>query len=716
MERSELRRMLDEALTADSLRVLCHRLGVDHDNLEANNKVGRIRELIGYLERQGRIAELHTLIERNQLPDRNAKLHLTRQERLRQRALFNVRSTWIEGVLDHLVSDELYLTLGLEYKPTAVAKRTLRTASQADTPIPEGKPIREIFVENGRSLLILGAPGSGKTITLLQLGRDLINEALQNPKAPLPFVVNLSSWAAKQGPLAEWLVEELFLQYQFSRKLARSWLAKEQLTLLLDGLDEVAEAQRETCVEAINAFKAESDVELVVCSRLADYERLEERLNVGTAVVIQPLTDEQVDEFLQSEGLKFQAVRDLLENDDSLKDLAKIPLMLNIISVAYAKPMPEEIDWFKIKKSPQQRVFGSYIERVFNHRPLNPQSSSYSELQALTWLASLGGNLHQHSQSVFYIEQLQPSWFPVSSSKWNWLLGSLYGGVFCGVLVGLIIGITFGLYIDFASGLFVGLSSGVITLISIGLIVAIQTEIKLVEKIVPLKLGNFLWFSYWKDDWVAFMFFWVVVIALLAWVDVQVLGSLLLIAIVILGFRGVISLSGLVFSGGLSDFITTNENHARILPNQGISHSLKNSIRVVLLSILITLAIPILIRFLALFTSQFTGEINEVLGVLYEGLAVAFVIGLSIGLFIGLFQFGGTAVIQHYTLRYFLSRENILPYPFSDKKLVAFLDAMAERMILRRVGGGWIFIHRTLLEYFAALTPEEIEQLAADSE
>ena len=53
---------------------------------------------------------------------------------------------------------------------------------------------------------------------------------------------------------------------------------------------------------------------------------------------------------------------------------------------------------------------------------------------------------------------------------------------------------------------------------------------------------------------------------------------------------------------------------------------------------------------------------------------------------------------------------------FSDKKLIAFLDAMADRLILRRVGGGWIFIHRTLLEYFAELTPKEINQLAAESE
>jgi hypothetical protein len=31
-----------------------------------------------------------------------------------------------------------------------------------------------------------------------------------------------------------------------------------------------------------------------------------------------------------------------------------------------------------------------------------------------------------------------------------------------------------------------------------------------------------------------------------------------------------------------------------------------------------------------------------------------------------------------------------------------FLDYAAERVLLRKVGGGYVFIHRLLLEYFAA--------------
>ena len=52
-------------------------------------------------------------------------------------------------------------------------------------------------------------------------------------------------------------------------------------------------------------------------------------------------------------------------------------------------------------------------------------------------------------------------------------------------------------------------------------------------------------------------------------------------------------------------------------------------------------------------------------------------------------------------LRWLLARQGVLPFPFWDRDLIAYLDAMAARLLLRQVGGGWLFIHRTLLEFLA---------------
>jgi len=66
-------------------------------------------------------------------------------------------------------------------------------------------------------------------------------------------------------------------------------------------------------------------------------------------------------------------------------------------------------------------------------------------------------------------------------------------------------------------------------------------------------------------------------------------------------------------------------------------------------------------------------------------------------------HFGGIAFIQHYVLRWYLYRKGVMP-----RKYVPFLDYAAERILLRKIGSGYIFTHRLLLEYFASL-PEKQE-------
>ena len=102
-------------------------------------------------------------------------------------------------------------------------------------------------------LLILGEPGSGKTTTLLDLARTLLERARDDIKERVPVVLNLSSWKKKQ-PLAEWISGELSEKYRVPRKIARFWFQRDYLLPLLDGLDEVETVMQPDCVAAINAF------------------------------------------------------------------------------------------------------------------------------------------------------------------------------------------------------------------------------------------------------------------------------------------------------------------------------------------------------------------------------------------------------------------------------------------------------------------------------
>ncbi len=57
---------------------------------------------------------------------------------------------------------------------------------------------------------------------------------------------------------------------------------------------------------------------------------------------------------------------------------------------------------------------------------------------------------------------------------------------------------------------------------------------------------------------------------------------------------------------------------------------------------------------------------------------------------------GGLLRLRHYVLRLVLWLTRSAPLNY-----VRFLDASADRLFLHKVGGGYIFTHRLLLEYFA---------------
>jgi hypothetical protein len=75
------------------------------------------------------------------------------------------------------------------------------------------------------------------------------------------------------------------------------------------------------------------------------------------------------------------------------------------------------------------------------------------------------------------------------------------------------------------------------------------------------------------------------------------------------------------------------------------------------------------------------------------------VVGVAVGLFVftALFLiYGGFTVIMHWVLRLWIAWRTPLPVD-----LEPVLNRAAELGLMRRVGGGYVFLHRTLLGYFA---------------
>ena len=250
--------------------------------------------------------------------------------------LDRVNETWVDGVLRNSLYNEALMSLGKRPIEEAVEppwKHVVELSSQRSQLILQDRNITTIFDATGL-LLILGEPGSGKTTTLLELAANLIARVKSDAKERVPFVLNLSSWKKKQ-PLAEWIALELSEKYRVPVKLAGSWLQNDYLVPLLDGLDEVPTALQPECVAAMNDFIDRCEPSgLVVCCRLMEYQWLPKRLKLNGAICLESLSTEEVNNYFVRGGPKLVALREVVDTDPVLQELAQTPLMLSIMSLA----------------------------------------------------------------------------------------------------------------------------------------------------------------------------------------------------------------------------------------------------------------------------------------------------------------------------------------------------------------------------------------------
>jgi len=448
---------------------------------EANltNRVQIAGEVKGWIQENKGIVNQYIISQVSGLLGRQASVTetpLTQQEyRQRKVLLSKVKEFWIEGVLEKSLHTRVAIALGLEERLDAVERPFNSLEELPAEPrqrLPTGTGATDVFdrMEEGRTLLILGEPGAGKTTTFLKLAQNLINSTEQDLSRPIPVVLNLSSWGNKRQAIAHWLIEELNSKYQVSKALGQVWIDKQQLLLLLDGLDEVKVERREACVQAINQFLQEhGQTEIVVCSRIQDYEALSTRLQLRGAICIQSLTPEQVNQYLDEAGKRMEAVKSLLQEDPALQQLAKSPLMLSVMTLAYQDISLAILPKTGSVEARRQHLFDAYIERMFQRKGAKQQ---YSKEQVTRWLTWLAKRMSQTSQTVFLIEQMQPAWLENKTQKIFYELGSV-------AIAGLIFG-TIGLL----SGKWLG---GLVGLLSVGVALLLPRKKSAIETVETLR-------------------------------------------------------------------------------------------------------------------------------------------------------------------------------------------------------------------------------------
>lgn len=635
------------------------------------------------------------LRKRDELAVTSVPLAPAALEMRRSQLIEAVRAS-VEGQLNQSLYRTARLDLALEDRPDAVTNLVNLMVQESEGergPLPLNTSISAVYDAHRQGLLILGPAGSGKTTLLLELARDLLGRGDRKPGDPIPVIFYLATWTPKSGSFGSWLATELKRIYDVPLHVAAALVDSGGILPLLDALDEAAADYREACLQAINAFRREGNP-LVVSSRIEDYERLAHALHLSGAVVVQPIGEERIRQYL----LDTDAPAGLIEafnNDQDLRDLLNTPLWLNVVLLA-CRDAPDLV--LQPSTSPaelRRLILAHYVEHALT-RPkaanvlsaldsaekmrstgiaaAPPARDTYRLDQTKQWLSFLASAMIQLNQRPFYLEGLNEDWLsPVRRATITRIFFRLLGGMASGFLLWLVLG----------------------PIANVGSAVSCAVA-GLVLNWCDYQLADNLRWS-WKAVWeglsrtlLPWLARWAIGGSILAFV--LVVSGLLpkldykqaLPALALGGLLGL--LSGLLFSPFvvLAAGLVAGEIPVRSSDNEGTRRSARNGLLAGFAFGLILFA-----SFCALFfVSKMRVDFKS-----------AIFFGTIGGLGVGLRK-GGAFFLRHWFIRLELWRCGFAPFRYDR-----FLEYAVARNILRQVRGGYILIHPIVMEHFASLAP-----------
>ncbi len=183
-------------------------------------------------------------------------------------------------------------------------------------------------------ILLLGDPGSGKTVTLLHFARDAIVRRRNNPNAPLPILALIPTWDSTTA-IEKWIASS----YGAPEK-ALDIIHEGGALLLLDGLDELGTKKEnregEKIIETFDprarfVQQLPAGNQLLLTSRTREFEEIGQKIALNGAITLRSLNTDQIAHYLkaQPELLKF------VESENSLQEWLDTPLLLSFFALAY---------------------------------------------------------------------------------------------------------------------------------------------------------------------------------------------------------------------------------------------------------------------------------------------------------------------------------------------------------------------------------------------
>ncbi len=669
----------------------------------------------------------------------------------RQYLIQRVQKMWLQDYLQNALSfSGQWLRIDLTNQPSALAQyRNLcwENPHQLDdlNPLPPNTKLIDQFnqIKPLRRLLILGAPGAGKTIALLELLQALHKAADTNASQPIPVVFNLSTYGVPPAGrnFTNWLITQLEQQYSLDSARGRRFVEDQKLLLLLDGLDEVRSHLRNICIRQINQFlRTYRHTECIICSRLTEYEMASAALQLEASLKLQPLTPNQAVEYLGqfSSNHNLQSLIQAIQENTDFQQLAETPLMLNVMALAYQDAPTSKLQHFTSLDEHRAHLYDAVLDRLLNRkqpvdRRLAPTKryadEAYSPDEIRAWLIWLAKHMVEHDQTTFFIEQLTPDWLDTRRQRQSYRLNSH-------ILVGILAGIISACHMTPIAGWHDTGTAALffLPILRVGIASSVFASILFIGfcRVVPQLFAGFISASVYVAlfgmlahplmylgpgktyigrlspiliDWLGLALFWglmrsqIVVIHKVTWSWLSAwrymgIGCLAYLIIYLpvrlfllneyhgeywleIAYEPFLIASLSATYGGFS-LGSAPDPKDIVIPNQGMRKAIRNaSLLALVMGSVGTLA-----------AWQY-GHGNP-----YEYAMIAGAIGLLAALLGG--QRSGQVLIQHLLLRIILWWNRCTPWNYAK-----FLDFLTRSMLLRRAGGGYLFMHRSFMEHLA---------------
>ncbi|WP_405987001.1 NACHT domain-containing protein [Streptomyces sp. NBC_00872] len=381
--------------------------------------------------------------------------------------------------------------------------------------------IGEVFSQRvpTRRLIVLGEPGSGKTMLLIRLMQDLIARRTDGGQVPVLF--SLASWDPARQPLEGWLAEQLRRSHPGLRApapvavpgvdqevdLAQALLKAGRILPLLDGFDELPPALHTLALDALNrALSARQP--LVVASRTTAYRAALTRpdamvrLNGAAGIHLLPLTSDQIAAYLRRDAGgphtpaadRWNTVVGHLGAGTPVGQALSTPLGLFLARTIY-NPRPHtrapsgpashpdelcDTAAFPTRGALETQLFNAFIPAAYTpHQPNPPRWSAQRAHHTLVFLARhleahRGGSPDLAWWELAYAFPLYIRHFVIGPVFG--LTFGLAGGFVFGVSGGIVEGPADGFAFGYMGGLAEGLSGGLAILLTVGLAVGLMVR------------------------------------------------------------------------------------------------------------------------------------------------------------------------------------------------------------------------------------------------